>query len=56
MMATRGRPGEGPETTGRDHTRRDETAITILAGPTATATIEDAIAGSRIHSSGSDAR
>ena len=42
--------GRGPETTGKGQTQRDETAIPIPAGPTATATIENAIARSQLHS------
>jgi hypothetical protein len=50
MMATSGRSDEAPETTGKGQTRRDETAIATPAGTTATATIESAIARSRMHS------
>ena len=38
MLTTRVRSDEAPETTGKGRTSRDETAITIPAGPTATAT------------------
>jgi hypothetical protein len=50
MMATSGRSDEASETTAKRQTRRDESAITILAGPAEIATIENAIARSRMHS------
>lgn len=50
MMATRGRSDVALETTGKDQTDTDRIAITIPAGPTEIATIENAIARSRMHS------
>ena len=47
---TRGRSDVVPETTGKGQTGIEATAITIPAGPTETATIENAIARSRMHS------
>jgi hypothetical protein len=50
MMATSGRSDEAPETTGKGQTGTDGIATTIRAGPTETATIENAIARPRMHS------
>jgi hypothetical protein len=55
MMATSGRSDEAPEPTGKGQTWRGETAITIPAGPTATATRATAIPRSGTRSSGSNA-
>jgi hypothetical protein len=46
MMATTGRSDEAPETTGKGQSWRDETAIAIPVGPTATGTHANAIARS----------
>src|SRR4029450_7640259 len=50
MMATSGRPDEAPETTGKGQTGIEASAITIPAGRTEIATIENVIARSRMHS------
>ena len=50
MMVTSGRADEAPETTGKGQTDTDRIAITIPAGPTEIATIENAIARFRMHS------
>jgi hypothetical protein len=49
-MATRGRSDAALETTVKGQTSTDAIATTILDGPTAIATVENAIARSRMHS------
>jgi hypothetical protein len=50
MMATSGRSDAALETTGKGQTSTDAIVITIPAGRTEIATIENAIARSRMHS------
>jgi hypothetical protein len=50
MTMMRGRWDVVPETSGKDRTGTERIPITIPAGPTETATIENAIARARMHS------